>query len=133
MNANFSPSAEGRMEVQNRSYVAFLEKGDTREIVNLDILTDYNPKCYLHGNFFISEENRGSVLKIQAKTRRGDKELTKVIQHTFKSIIKTHQRLSVRKNTDQCLKKIKLSIFHKIYCMCIYYELNVFSVYFLNN
>ncbi|GAB1862818.1 Ester hydrolase C11orf54-like protein [Camponotus japonicus] len=83
MNAKFSPSAEGIMEVENRSYVACLEKCDIGERIKLDILTDDNPKCYFHGNFFISEGKQGRVLKIQAKTRREDKELTKVIEHTL--------------------------------------------------
>ncbi|GAB1862817.1 Ester hydrolase C11orf54-like protein [Camponotus japonicus] len=81
MNASFSPLAEGRMEVKNSSYVAFLD--DTGERIKLDTLTDYYSKCFLHGNFFISEGKPGRVLKIQAKTRREDKELTKVIEHTL--------------------------------------------------
>jgi len=83
MNASFSPLTEGRMEDKNSSYVAFLGEDDTGERIKLDTLTDYYPKCFLHGNFFISEGKPGKVLKIQAKTRREDKELTKVIEHTL--------------------------------------------------
>ncbi|GAB1862819.1 Ester hydrolase C11orf54-like protein [Camponotus japonicus] len=82
MNASFSPLTEGRMEVKNSSYVAFLGNDVTGEGIKLDTLTDSNT-CFLHGNFFISEGKPGRVLKIQAKTRREDKELTKVIQHTL--------------------------------------------------
>ncbi|EFN73155.1 Ester hydrolase C11orf54-like protein [Camponotus floridanus] len=84
MNASFSPLDEEGMRVKNRSYVAFLAQDHTGENVKLDILNDYNRvKCFLHGNFFISEGKPGRVLEIHAKARREDKELTKVIQHTL--------------------------------------------------
>jgi len=105
MNAKFSPSAEGIMEVENRSYVACLEKCDIGERIKLDILTDDNPKCYFHGNFFISEGKRGRVLQIQAKTRREDKELTKVIQHTLQKYYQDTSTLVGEKELRSVFKK----------------------------
>jgi len=131
MNASFSPSAEGRMEVKNSSYVAFLGKDDTGERIKLNTLTDYNPICFFHGNFFISEGNPGRVLKIQAKTRREDKELTKVIQHTLQKYYEDTSTLVGENGHKSVFKKkiIKLSIFYKIQYMCMY-VLNVFSLFF---
>lgn len=105
MNATFSLSAEGIMEVKNRSYTAFLKRFHKKESMQLEVLTDINPKCHLHGNFFISEGKSGQVLEVQAKIRRKDKEFTNVIQHTLQKYYNDESTLVGEKEHRSALKK----------------------------
>lgn len=65
MNASFSKTTEVYVEFKNQSRLAFLDKATGR--CALESVTDSDPDCYPHGNFFISEGKPGKVLKVQAK------------------------------------------------------------------
>lgn len=68
-------------------------------------MTDSNPKCYLHSNYFISKERPWPVLKVQPKIRREDKELTKVIEHTLQKYYNDESTFVGEKEHRSALKK----------------------------
>jgi len=71
MNASFSPD---ETKDRNKSCFASLQL-TKRNIVTEDLvlepLTDTNPNCNLHGNFFVSNGLREQVLKVRAKKQFG--------------------------------------------------------------
>ncbi|KAM0730169.1 Ester hydrolase C11orf54 [Formica fusca] len=87
MNATFSPSTEGIMQIDDRSRFIYLvdpNVSKTCRNTESDILYNCNnPRCSIQGNFFISEGKPGRVLKVKAKERRTHMELTEVIQYTL--------------------------------------------------
>lgn len=80
MNASFLRVTEDDIEIINKSHLAFLDK--TMERCALESITNSDPHCYPHGNFFISEGKPGQVLKVRAKKRIGLQFLT-ALQYTL--------------------------------------------------
>ncbi|KAL6420592.1 hypothetical protein ACFW04_014639 [Cataglyphis niger] len=80
MNASFSRVTEDDIEIINKSRLAFLD--ETTERCALESITNSDPHCYPHGNFFISEGKPGKVLKVWAKKRIGLQFLT-ALQYTL--------------------------------------------------
>ncbi|KAL6420593.1 hypothetical protein ACFW04_014640 [Cataglyphis niger] len=80
MNASFSRVTKDDIEIINKSHIAFLDETTGR--CALESITNSDPHCYPHGNFFISEGKPGQVLKVWAKKRIGLQFLT-ALQYTL--------------------------------------------------
>ncbi|KYN26963.1 PREDICTED: ester hydrolase C11orf54 homolog [Trachymyrmex cornetzi] len=90
MNASFSPAAEGKMTVNNKSCFAATSGILKKHFVLSKSLANTNPYCNIYGNFFVSKGLREQVLKVHAKHRTG-RDFIVALQHAIKRFSKCSQ------------------------------------------